>query len=59
VRGAYRHSTRVFGAATCALGAAMIVATLVRGGGPLALGVVVGAGFLVIGVGRLYLASQQ
>jgi hypothetical protein len=59
VRGAYRHSTRVFGAVTCVLGAAMIVAALVRGGGPLALGVVVGAGFLVIGAGRLYLASQQ
>jgi uncharacterized membrane protein YccC len=59
VRGAYRHSTRVFGALTCALGAAMIVATLVRGGGPLALGVVVGTGFVVIGAGRVYLASQQ
>ena len=59
MRGLYRHSTRVFGAVTCALGAAMIVATLVSGGGPLALGVVVGAGFLVIGAGRLYLASQQ
>jgi hypothetical protein len=59
VRSAYRHSTRLFGAMTCALGAVLIVATLVRGGGPLALGVVVGAGFLVIGAGRLYLLSQQ
>ena len=59
MRGAYRHSTRFIGALTCVLGAAMILATLVRGGGPLALGVVVGAGFLVIGAGRLYLASQQ
>ena len=59
MRGAYSHSTRVFGAVTCLLGAAMIVATLVRGGGPLALGVVVGAGFLVIGAGRLYLAGDR
>jgi len=59
VRGAYRQSTRVFGALTCALGAAMIVATLVRGGGPLSLGVVAGVGFVAMGAGRLYLASQR
>ncbi len=59
MRGAYRHSTRVFGALTCALGAAMIVATVVRGGGPLALGVIAGIGFMAIGAARLYLASQR
>jgi hypothetical protein len=59
VRGAYRHSTRVFSLLICLLGGAMIVATLVRGGGPLALGVLLGAGFVLLGASRLYLASQQ
>jgi hypothetical protein len=59
VRGAYRQSTRVLAALTLALGVTLIILTFVRGGGPLALGVVVGAGFVVIGAGRLYLASQR
>ena len=57
--GAYRHSTRLLGAVTCALGLALVVATLARGGGPLSLGVVVGVGFAAIGAGRLYLAWQR
>ena len=43
----------------CALGIAMIVMTLIRGGGPLALGVIAGVGFVMLGAARLYLASQQ
>ena len=56
---AYRQSTRVFAAAICGLGLAMIVTTLVRGGGALALGVVVGAAFVALGAGRLYLAGDR
>ena len=52
----YRHSTRVFALVTCALGIAMIVTALVRGGGALALGVVLGVAFVAVGAGRLYLA---
>lgn len=59
MRGAYRQSTRAFAALTCALGVAMIVVTLARGGGPLALGVLLGAVFVALGAGRLYIASQQ
>ena len=55
---AYRHSTRALGAAICVLGVAMVVSTLIRGGGPLALGVLVGAAFAVLGAARLYLASR-
>ena len=55
---AYRHSTFALGAAICVLGVAMIVSTLVRGGGPLALGVVVGAAFALLGAGRAYLATR-
>ena len=56
---AYRHSTRLFAAAICGLGLAMIVTTIVRGGGALALGVVVGALFIGLGAGRLYLAGDR
>ena len=41
------------------LGLAMVVTTIARGGGALALGVVLGAAFMAIGAGRLYLASDR
>lgn len=56
---AYRQSTRLFAGAICGLGLAMIVTTIVRGGSALALGVVVGALFVGLGVGRLYLAGDR
>ena len=55
---AYRQSTRVLGLALCALGVAMVVTTLARGGGLLALGVLVGAAFAVLGAGRAFLATR-
>ncbi len=56
---AYRQSTRIFAAAILGLGIAMIVTTLARGGGALALGLIVGVAFVVIGAGRLYLAADR
>ena len=56
---AYRQSTRVLAAAICGLGVAMIVTTLVRGGGGLALGMVLGIAFVLLGAGRLYLAGDR
>ena len=56
---AYRHSTRALGGALFVLGIAILVATLVRGGGPLALGVVVGIAFALLGAGRVYLATRE
>lgn len=55
----YRQSTRLFGALTAGLGVALVVATIARGGGPLALGVVVGVAFVLIGAGRFYLAAER
>ena len=55
---AYRHTTRVLGLAICLLGVAMTVTTLARGGGPLALGVLVGVAFALLGAGRFYLATR-
>jgi hypothetical protein len=54
---AYRQSTRVLGALLCAVGVVMVVATVTRGGGPLALGVVVGGLFAVLGAARVALAG--
>ena len=56
---AYRQSTRVLSAAILGLGLAMIVTTVARGGGALALGVIVGVAFAGIGAGRLYLAGDR
>lgn len=55
----YNQATRVFGALICVLGVGLVIATVARGGGPLALGVIVGAAFVVLGAGRLYLASAR
>ena len=51
--------TLVLGTLTALLGLAMIVATLARGGGPLAVGVVVGVLFTAIGCARVYLAAPR
>jgi hypothetical protein len=58
VERAYRESTRVLGAALCLLGIAMVIATLARGGGPLAIGVVAGVAFALLGAGRVVLAIR-
>ena len=55
---AYRHSTRVIGLAICLLGVAMVATALARGAGPLALGVLVGVAFTLLGAARLYLATR-
>jgi hypothetical protein len=52
---AYLGSTRAFSLLLVLLGVAMIVSALARGGGLLAVGVVVGACFTAIGAGRLWL----
>ena len=54
----YRNTTRAFGLAICLLGVAMTVTALARGGGPLAVGVLVGVAFTLLGAGRLYLATR-
>jgi len=40
------------------LGLAMIVTTVSRGGGPLALGLVLGLLFIAAGLGRLYFSGK-
>jgi hypothetical protein len=56
VQRTYLASTRVLSAILVVLGVAMVVSALARGGGALALGVVLGAVLACIGALRLWLA---
>jgi hypothetical protein len=56
VQRAYLASTRTLSALLVVLGVAMAVTALARGGGALALGVVLGVLFAGVGAGRLWLA---
>jgi len=56
---AYSFSTRLFGVVIMLLGVTMIAVTLSRGGGALALGVVLGALFALLGAGRLWLSREM
>ncbi len=53
---AYLASSRALSALLLAVGVALVIVTLARGGGPLALGVVVGVLFALLGAARLRLA---
>ena len=55
VQRAYLASTRTLSALLLVLGVAMIVTALARGGGALAIGVVVGVLFALLGAARLWL----
>jgi hypothetical protein len=55
----YRNATRTLGVATAAIGLCLLIVTIARGGGPLAVGSVLGVAFLVLGAGRVYLASRS
>ena len=56
MRRAYVTSTRVMSALLMLVGLAMIVSAVARGGGALALGVVLGTMLALLGAGRLWLA---
>lgn len=53
---ARRNTTIVLGTLTALLGLAMIVTTIAYGGSSTALGIVAGAAFVLLGLGRVYLA---
>jgi hypothetical protein len=59
VRTAYGISTLVLSALLLVVGVAMVVSALTRGGGALALGVVLGTMLALLGAGRLWLASAR
>ena len=53
-RDIHRLATLVLSAAMAVLGIAIIVVTLANGGGPFALGILLGVLFTAAGAGRLY-----
>jgi hypothetical protein len=55
-RQVHRGATRVLSTAMVVIGVALLVSTLARGGGPLAIGVLFGVLFVAAGLARLYLA---
>lgn len=56
---AHRASTRLIGAVTFLIGLAMIAVTVGHGGGPLAVGVIGGLLFAVLGAVRFALATRR
>ncbi|HEV7399061.1 MAG TPA: hypothetical protein VGN84_02205 [Solirubrobacterales bacterium] len=54
----YRGSVRLMSLVFVALGLALLVSTLVSGGGPLSVGVLLGVAFLAVGAGRLWIAAR-
>lgn len=55
----YRGSVRALSIAFVALGAAILAITFANGGGPLAVGTLIGVAFLAVGIGRLWLAARM
>jgi hypothetical protein len=56
VQRAYLASTRALSALMVLVGVALVVSAVARGGGPLAVGVVLGGLLALLGCGRLWLA---
>ncbi len=55
----HRRSTTAMSVVMVVLGVAMLASTLARGGGPLALGVLLGVLFIAAGAGRLHVGRQR
>src|SRR6185312_14325733 len=55
----YRHAVRGFSAAFVLIGLVVLTVTLVNGGGPASVGVLMGLAFLAVGVGRLWVARRM
>ncbi len=54
----YRGVTRLFSVIIAGFGVSILVVTLTRGGGITSFGVLIGAVFLALGLGRLYLSAR-
>jgi hypothetical protein len=55
----YRGAIRAFSLAMAVIGLAVLVVTLVNGGGPASFGFLIGIAFLAVGAGRLWLSSRM
>jgi hypothetical protein len=52
-------ATRVLSVLMVLLGLAILVSTVARGGGPLAIGILLGVLFTAAGLGRLYVERER
>jgi hypothetical protein len=55
----YGGAVKGFSLVMVAIGLAVLVVTLVNGGGPASVGVLLGLAFVVVGAGRLWLQSRM
>lgn len=55
----YEGSVRTLSVAMIVIGVAILVVTFTAGGGVLSIGTLMGIGFVVVGGGRLWLASRM
>jgi hypothetical protein len=55
----YRLATRIFSVTIIGFGLAMLVVTLVNGGGPTSVGFLFGILFTALGAGRLYVSFRS
>jgi hypothetical protein len=54
----YHGATKLFSLAFAAIGVLLLVVTLANGGGPLSIGFLMGILFVVVGIGRLWIARK-
>lgn len=54
----YKATVRGFSLVFVGVGLAVLAVTLVNGGGPLSVGVLMGIAFIAIGLGRLWVSSR-
>ncbi|WP_372789666.1 hypothetical protein [Paraconexibacter sp.] len=55
----HNAATSIMSVLMVVIGVAMLVSTIARGGGPLALGVILGVMFLTVGSGRIWVARRS
>jgi hypothetical protein len=56
---AYHGAIKGFSLAFVVIGVLLLVVTLANGGGPVSIGFLMGTLFVVVGVGRYWIASRQ
>ncbi len=55
----YRQAVRAFSLVFVAIGLVVLTVTLVNGGGPASVGVLMGIAFVAVGAGRLWIGSRM
>jgi hypothetical protein len=55
----YHGAVRAFSLVFVAIGLVLIAVTLVKGGGPASVGVLMGLAFLAVGAGRFWLGGKM